>query len=150
MFKKLWLLLFLAAVAVGCESTRPLSDNGWRQINQAEQQELVRRARNIVRADRKEIRGDQYNYIRDNQPEVKITYDGDCSGRAIVSWMHPEARKIFRVVFTGVLNADNRSELHVRYTIVRDTTPQIIPDNGDLRPPPLEISRKEWLELKKE
>ena len=149
MFRKLLIVLFLAVMAAGCAATRTLSDNGWEQITASEQQELVRRARNVVMGDLKNIRQDQAKFVKGTEPEVKISYAGDCSGQAIITWVHPESGKTFHVTFSGVLNSDSTRDLQVRYTTVRDTTPTIIPDNGStLRPPQLEISRKEWLELK--
>ncbi len=151
MLRKLLILSLLAIFAAGCETSRTLSENGWRQITPSEQQELVRRARNVVIADRKSWREDQGKFIMETQPDVRIIYDGDCSGRAIVSWVHPESSKAFNVVFTGVLNSDSTSELHVRYSVVRDTAPRIIRDagTGGIRPPALDISYKEMQELKK-
>ena len=139
-------------LAAGCATpARTLSDDGYAQITQAEQDELARRARNVVLADFHEIRSrEQGMFVRDTPPEVKISYDGDCRGRAAFSWYAREDRKIYRVVFTGDLTSDSTSDLKVRYSVVRDTAPNIMIDpSGSLRPPPLEISRREWQELKK-
>lgn len=143
--------MFFAVLAVGCQTTRTLSDNGWQQITDNEQRELVRRARNVIIADRKNWQGDQGKFVMETQPDVRIVYDGDCSGRAIISWTYPESSKTFNVVFSGQLNSDNTSDLRVRYSVVRDTEPRIIRDYGvgGTRPPAMDISFKEMQELKR-
>ncbi len=139
------LMLFLVAFALlfgGCVS-REIGESGYQEITASETEVLVNYARAIIRNEKTHLRGNQLSIINKTEPEIRISYRGDLYGRAIVSW-HLE-RKVFRVVFTGLLTSLDPQELYFRYSVIRESLPQIY--SGDTNPQDIEMSEQERREL---
>lgn len=140
-----------AAALSGCRSVeREVGEDGYLTITASEEKELVAKARNIILNDKNELSGkEQRDFVRFTEPEVRISYRDNCYGRAIITWHMEEARKRCRVVFTGLLNSNDPDELYFRYSIVRETAPQTIENDGSqFQQSDINFTRKEWLELK--
>ncbi len=151
MAKKFFILLAAAMLVSGCAGIgRTLNEDGYEELTPAEKTALVERARTIIEADKKELRGKQFDYVKNNPPQFKISYRGDCYGRVIITWYLAFEKKTFRVVFTGKLNSDDPDELFARYSVFRETEQETVQDTGSSLRPDINITRKEWRDLKKQ
>ncbi|MDD4818329.1 MAG: hypothetical protein PHI85_10200 [Victivallaceae bacterium] len=147
---KIFALLAALLLAAGCAGTgRTLNEDGYEELTPKEKTVLVERARTIIEADKNELQGKQLAYVKSNEPQFKLSYRGDCYGRAIITWRIDFEKKTFRVVFTGKLNSDDPDELVARYSVLRETEQQTVQDTGATLRPDINITRKEWQDLRK-
>jgi len=143
------LLSIIGVGLSGCNalSSHPRGDSGYAELTPDEITSLVNYARSVIRNQKSELRKNQYQYIANYQPDVRISYRSDCYGRAIISWTLD--KKTFRVIFLGDLTSRDPDRLNVNYSVVRETDQINYTDRGYGLKPELEINQNERMELKK-
>ena len=82
----------LLLLLCGCAPTITVNDVTYEALTQEEEQHLVTTARALLVKPGKMVSRDEIRIVQKTEPKLEITYSGDRSGTAEVSWQAPEIR----------------------------------------------------------
>ncbi|MBS1370799.1 MAG: hypothetical protein HPZ91_12680 [Lentisphaeria bacterium] len=91
----------------GCAPTITVNDTSYKALTASEERHLISAARMLLMKPGRVVTKDEVRIVQKTEPELKITYTGDRSGRAAVRWNAPQ--KIIVVHFDGELTDNDVS-----------------------------------------
>ena len=129
------------ALCGGCRSYVDVNGRSCAMLTENEVRELVILAREtMARNSPKHASAAEVDAIRRTEPEVKISYYGNCLGEAVISW-DLKTRKI-EIVYDGQLNSTDPRERDMLLRVMEKQPPMLDFRPGRQRVPPSRPPRR--------